>query len=222
MDCYTEKHRILPGCMGGKYTKSNVVCLTPEEHYVAHQLLAKIYKNTEYHRRLIFAVHRMTNGRYRNNKLYGWIRRLHASAISEMNKGRNTWQIGKTWEEMYGPEKAEQMRQKRTKRQKGKTYEDMYGPEKAAELRNKRKGKTYEEIFGSAEGKRQREVRKGNRNGAKNKGQAAWNKGLKITHRTSTCVYCGITCSVANLSRWHGDRCKHKNTMPKHLDAHLQ
>ena len=42
---YFEKHRIIPGCMGGTYTFTNVSYLTLEEHYVAHQLLAKIYPN---------------------------------------------------------------------------------------------------------------------------------------------------------------------------------
>ena len=34
---YTEKHHILPKCMGGDNSKHNIVRLTPEEHYVAHQ-----------------------------------------------------------------------------------------------------------------------------------------------------------------------------------------
>jgi hypothetical protein len=27
-------------------------------------------------------------------------------------------------------------------------------------------------------------------------------------HKTDTCVHCGKTCSVFNLSRWHNDNCK--------------
>jgi len=30
------------------------------------------------------------------------------------------------------------------------------------------------------------------------------------THKTATCPHCGINCTVFNLSRWHGDNCKHK------------
>jgi len=38
---YTEKHHIVPKCVGGNDDASNIVVLTPEEHYVAHQLLLK-------------------------------------------------------------------------------------------------------------------------------------------------------------------------------------
>ena len=41
---YLERHRIVPGCMGGKYIEENIAFLTPEEHFVAHLLLVKISK----------------------------------------------------------------------------------------------------------------------------------------------------------------------------------
>lgn len=74
---YKETHHIVPRCLGGSDDKSNLVDLTPEEHYVAHQLLIKIYKKEP---RLLFAARMMTvsnaSQKNRNNKLYGWIRRL--------------------------------------------------------------------------------------------------------------------------------------------------
>ncbi|XAO17074.1 homing endonuclease [Escherichia phage FL23] len=39
---YKERHHIIPKCLGGSNDASNLVDLTPEEHYVAHQLLVKI------------------------------------------------------------------------------------------------------------------------------------------------------------------------------------
>ena len=41
---YVEKHHIIPKCLGGEDCKTNLVNLTPEEHYLAHQLLVKIIK----------------------------------------------------------------------------------------------------------------------------------------------------------------------------------
>lgn len=41
--CYYERHHILPKCMGGGNEAENLVRLTPEEHYLAHRLLAKMY-----------------------------------------------------------------------------------------------------------------------------------------------------------------------------------
>ena len=79
---YFERHRILPGCMGGRYVAGNIAWLIPEEHYVAHQLLVKMYPKNY---KLIHAVQCMTisNDRYdrSNNKLYGWIRRRLANQM---------------------------------------------------------------------------------------------------------------------------------------------
>jgi len=40
---YTEKHHIIPKCMGGNDIKTNIVRLTPKEHYLCHRLLCEIY-----------------------------------------------------------------------------------------------------------------------------------------------------------------------------------
>lgn len=42
---YSEKHHIVPKSMGGTNHKSNIVRLTAREHFIAHLLLWKIYKN---------------------------------------------------------------------------------------------------------------------------------------------------------------------------------
>jgi hypothetical protein len=71
---YYEKHRIIPGCMGGKYDKKNVVWLKAEEHFVAHQLLYKIYKLPK----LLYAINMMTihnTEKRTNNKKYSWLRK---------------------------------------------------------------------------------------------------------------------------------------------------
>ena len=41
---YTEKHHILPVCMGGSNEDVNLVRLTAKEHFIAHWLLYKIHK----------------------------------------------------------------------------------------------------------------------------------------------------------------------------------
>ncbi len=70
---YVEKHHIIPRCMGGSDDIFNLVKLTPEEHYVAHQLLVKIYPSN---RSLVFAAHMMGATR-QNNKVYGWLKRKY-------------------------------------------------------------------------------------------------------------------------------------------------
>lgn len=98
---YSENHHIVPKCLGGTNCKSNLVKLTPEEHYLVHQLLVKIYPGNK---KLVYAVAMMchSNDRMiRGNKLYGWIRRAlsetrrnvpkteeHKKKLSLANKGQ--------------------------------------------------------------------------------------------------------------------------------------
>lgn len=74
---YTEKHHILPKCLGGTDDDSNLVELTPEEHYLCHQLLVKIHPNNA---KLLNAALFMTaNGMgKRSNKVYGWLKRKYS------------------------------------------------------------------------------------------------------------------------------------------------
>jgi len=74
---YRERHHIIPRCMGGGDEPENIVKLTAEEHYVAHQLLVKMHPSV---RRLTFAAVRMAK-RCSSNKAYGWIRRRYAKAM---------------------------------------------------------------------------------------------------------------------------------------------
>lgn len=41
LDCYTEKHHVIPKSMGGNNDSDNLVTLTAREHYIAHLLLTK-------------------------------------------------------------------------------------------------------------------------------------------------------------------------------------
>jgi len=71
--------------MGGSDDPSNLVPLTPEEHFVAHQLLIRIHPEKK---GLAIAVWRMTFGKHHeNSKRYGWLRRKHAEAVSAMLTG---------------------------------------------------------------------------------------------------------------------------------------
>lgn len=41
LDGYTEKHHIVPKCLGGTNELTNIVKLTAREHFLAHAALAK-------------------------------------------------------------------------------------------------------------------------------------------------------------------------------------
>lgn len=96
---YVERHHVIPRCMGGADKKENLVALYPEEHFTAHALLLKIYKNTEHRFALAKAVQKMTVGHKgkRARKLYGWLKREFALAQSECQSGRGNSQFGSRW-----------------------------------------------------------------------------------------------------------------------------
>jgi len=90
---YTESHHIIPRCMNGSDDDSNLVNLTPEEHYLAHQLLIKIYPNNQ---KLVKAAQMMIPNRP-SNKLYGWLRRKFSEVMSESQSGINNSQFNTMW-----------------------------------------------------------------------------------------------------------------------------
>ena len=90
---YTEKHHVVPRCMGGSDDKFNLVRLTPEEHYLAHQLLVKMYPDNY---SLVRAAIMMMPKRP-TNKLYGWLRRRFAEAQRIGQAGEFNSQYGTKW-----------------------------------------------------------------------------------------------------------------------------
>lgn len=75
-----ERHHVIPRCFGGTDDPENIVRLTPEEHYVAHQLLCKLYPLND---DLAYAMLMMANGgskTVRSNKAYGWVRKRVSKA----------------------------------------------------------------------------------------------------------------------------------------------
>ena len=95
---YTEEHHIVPRCLGGTDDRQNLVMLTPEEHYVCHQLLVKIYPNNI--KLVNAALFMVANGmNRRSNKSYGWLRRKWAEYMKGSNnpsKLNGPWNKGVT------------------------------------------------------------------------------------------------------------------------------
>lgn len=82
--------------MGGSNKKENIVKLTPEEHYLAHQLLVKMYPEND---SLAYAVYKMTvtsKIMQRNNKSYGWVKRRYQSACKK-RVGQKNSSYGRSW-----------------------------------------------------------------------------------------------------------------------------
>jgi len=73
LDGYVENHHVYPKCLVGP--NNYKVALTAEEHYVAHQLLTKIFPS---HTGLAYAAFAMGNEGHRT---YGWLRKRYADKL---------------------------------------------------------------------------------------------------------------------------------------------
>jgi len=90
LDCYKERHHIIPRCLGGSNDQSNLADLTGREHFIAHLLLVKIYPKEP---GLVCAAWMMSckgrgqEGRI-NNKRYEWLKKKMAREKSILYTGR--------------------------------------------------------------------------------------------------------------------------------------
>lgn len=99
---YSEKHHIIPKCLGGDNSKENLVKLTAKEHYLIHKLLVRIYPD-EY--KLAYALFMMcvkskfTNERSISSRQYEEARLLMSEAVKARLKKSNPWKGKKHSEE---------------------------------------------------------------------------------------------------------------------------
>lgn len=90
---YSETHHITPRCLGGTDSPENLIALTPEDHYAAHLLLAKIHGG-----KLWAAVRAMTIAptgsrnlaKIKSRAMFGVIRRNAAKHHSNQYSGINS------------------------------------------------------------------------------------------------------------------------------------
>jgi len=87
---YKERHHILPRALGGTDEAANIICLTPEDHYFAHLLLAKIYGGKMWC--ALVAMANMDHGAQRGDAIkkrvqFGHVRRLVAQYFRDNHSG---------------------------------------------------------------------------------------------------------------------------------------
>ena len=183
VNCYMEKHHIIPKCMGGTDDKSNLVKLTAREHFVAHQLLAMAYPSVK---GLWYACRLMTassSGQIRNNREYAWIK----NKISEMPNGmQGKFHSPETRKKMsasqLGIRKSFVTRKKISNSLKGKSFLSEEG-RKAISLKNTNK-------YVSEETKLKQSI------------------GIRAANTVIKCPWCGKEGKRTGMLSWHFDRCK--------------
>lgn len=150
---YYETHHILPKCLNGTDSVDNLVSLTARQHFVAHWILTRIYKNSEAYTKLLFAFNAMTRdrtgNRYYSGKGYEIARKLLGNQLSKERKGN--WTIGEDnamhgksvyerWVELYGEDIADKKMVDYSNKMKESTTGEkngFYGKKHSEETRKK-------------------------------------------------------------------------------------
>ena len=100
---YTEKHHIIPRCLGGSNEKDNLVSVSAREHFILHLLLIKIYpEGTPEWIKMVKALNLMcasseNQKRIVPSKWYSSIREKISIAHSINQSGKNNSQYDTIW-----------------------------------------------------------------------------------------------------------------------------
>jgi hypothetical protein len=132
-----EKHHIIPRCMGGDDSPRNLILLTPREHFIAHILLYKANKNTEFEIKLGHAASSFMCKNYDEKKISSKQYEICKKILVETKKKL----IGEL-NSFFGKHHTEETKKYMREFWIGKTYIDRYGEEKANEIKKKISEKT--------------------------------------------------------------------------------
>lgn len=200
---YVEVHHIVPKCLGGTNDSSNLVKLFPEEHYVAHQLLVKIYPNEP---KIILAARMMTissENIKRNNKEYKWLKERFVKSIQGVPRPDST-----------------KRKISETVKASGRIPPSRKGAKMSSESRIKiskamtkeKKSKPILEVCDRKHSEETKEKIRKNHVGMKGKNHSQETKD-KISKSKSIlssyiCPHCNLESKSGVMKRWHFEKCK--------------
>ena len=209
---YSEKHHIVPLCMGGSNELDNLVRLTFKEHYVAHHLLYKIHKSSKL-AHAWFSMCRTSKNQSRliTPKMYELAKIAHSNSLKESQKGSGNPFYGKKHtEETLEKIRIQNIGRKASEETKKKMSNTRLGVKKTEEHKAKigRKGlimlmnkDTNESIRVSKEDVPLYDT-------------DIWKNAYTIkmlTAESITCPHCNFTSKESStFKRWHLDNCKRK------------
>jgi len=201
---YVEKHHVFPKSLYGD--NGFVVKLTAPEHYIAHQLLVKMFPKN---RKLIYAARMMTvndhRSQKRNNKLYGWLKEAYSRAGQSIESNR------KRSKTQTGLKQSEETKKKKSLAlmghpawNKGMKHTDAARKKMSVALKGKKKSEEHRKKLSVA--------KKGKSNGhhseeTKRK-MAEVRKGRRFPQHKLTCPHCKMVGGTGNMKRFHFDNCK--------------
>jgi len=228
---YVEKHHIVPKCLGGSDDTENIAVLTPEEHFLAHQLLVKIYPNSPplVNAALMMTTHH-TSARA-NNKLFGWLRRRFSTNRKEwyLNNEHPKGMLGKHHKlenidkitagiKQVAIEKRIPIYAYELSGLFYKQYSSISECSKDLGTNASNVKYTADGKFGFCKGKQLKydyfesisPYIRPKCNTYTRSNNHKENQSSRAKTNTAICKYCGMESIKANITRWHNDKCKHK------------
>jgi len=100
LTCYTERHHIIPKCLGGNNGIKNIVKLTAKEHFIVHRLLVLMHPKNEKLKYALWAISTLLHNQYRKERhipsarIYESIKQEMSIATKKRLSKNNPW-LGK-------------------------------------------------------------------------------------------------------------------------------
>ena len=116
-----EKHHILPVSLGGTDDKSNIIILTYREHYIAHKMLAKMYRGEKKYKMVCALFHffnESNSHKYESIKNYYKEQRRQKMLDNWQNpayKEYQTKRLQKFWQDPINKKKQSQAKKEKLK-----------------------------------------------------------------------------------------------------------
>ena len=92
---YSEKHHVVPRCMGGSDEEDNLVHLTAKEHFIVHRLLCKMYPDVAGLKKALWLFSNPYNLEHRHKITSRQFEVLRKN-LSDSMLGKNNHMHGKT------------------------------------------------------------------------------------------------------------------------------
>lgn len=175
-----ESHHIKPRSLGGSNSKTNLVLLTPREHFIAHLLLSKIYGG-----KMTYALYIMSSKKKYTNRVYGKLREHFVESIC-LNEDRGS-KISKA---LTGKKKSEKHKINwKESRSKGCGWSN--SDEQKRKLSQKLSG-DKNPMWGQTHNENSKKIIS------------------EANKQKITCPHCNREGGIAIMKRWHFDRCRQK------------
>lgn len=195
---YFEKHHIIPKSLGGSNESTNLVKLTPKEHFVCHLLLVKMTEGKHKTKMRYAAWMLSKNNLYQDRfRITGRRFQILREQMILANKERPGPNLGMTMSDT-------------TKQKISLTLKGRKQPPRTAEHNAKLGQYIRTDQHKQALSKmRKSQIGKYTHSNETKSKMSAWQTG--IPKPKVICEHCGKEASLMNYRKWHGDACKFKS-----------